>query len=357
VDPVPLISPGQLAAGAAHDPLFGTADQLVDPVFAVDLDEAGDLDDLDAAVRRARACDRLLIGTTGASPAELSPSAAALVAALDMTLVGEGPGACDRPFVPVPDRNAAMTGIKAVVEKYPRAALVLSGLLRTTESLPVPAALDVESFAYSTLLGGVEFRRWLAERGTRSEPPTAPEPVLLSRRGNELAITLNHPSRRNAYGRAMRDALVRALQLAVLDEGISKVVLTGAGPVFCSGGDLDEFGTAPDLATAHLVRTRGGAGRLVHELRDRLEVRVHGACVGAGIELPAFAGTIVATADTTFRLPEVGMGLIPGAGGTVSVPRRIGRWRALHLAVTGIGLDAPTALDWGLVDAVVPPTP
>ena len=80
------------------------------------------------------------------------------------------------------------------------------------------------------------------------------------------------------------------------------------------------------------------------------EARVHGPCAGAGIELAAFAGTVVAEAGTTFRLPEVGMGLIPGAGGTVSIPRRIGRWRTLYLALTGQPLDVATALAWGLAD-------
>jgi enoyl-CoA hydratase/carnithine racemase len=120
--------------------------------------------------------------------------------------------------------------------------------------------------------------------------------------------------------------------------------------VFSSGGDLDEFGTTPDLATAHFVRTRAGAAFPLHHLADRLEARLHGTCVGAGIELPAFAVHVVAAPGTTFRLPEIGMGLIPGAGGTVSIPRRIGRWRTLYLALAGTALDAETALAWGLVD-------
>jgi enoyl-CoA hydratase/carnithine racemase len=82
-----------------------------------------------------------------------------------------------------------------------------------------------------------------------------------------------------------------------------------------------------------------------------MQARVHGPCAGAGIELAAFAGTVVAEAGTTFRLPEVGMGLIPGAGGTVGIPRRIGRWRTLYLALTGHRIDVATALAWGLVDA------
>jgi Amidohydrolase family/Enoyl-CoA hydratase/isomerase len=155
----------------------------------------------------------------------------------------------------------------------------------------VTVALDLESFAYSTLLGGAEFARWLQRRGPRRPPPSSSQqPVLLDRAASQLRITLNRPERRNAYGREVRDALVEALRLAASDDSIEQVVLDGAGPSFSSGGDLDEFGTTPDLATAHFVRTRAGAARLLYRLSGRLEARVHGSCVGAGIELPAFAG-------------------------------------------------------------------
>jgi enoyl-CoA hydratase/carnithine racemase len=104
--------------------------------------------------------------------------------------------------------------------------------------------------------------------------------------------------------------------------------------------------------TAHFIRTMAGAGRRLHDLVARAEVRVHGPCVGAGVELPAFAGTVTAAAGTTFMLPELAMGLIPGAGGTVSIPRRVGRWRTLYLALSCCLLDAATALSWGLIDAI-----
>jgi enoyl-CoA hydratase/carnithine racemase len=180
--------------------------------------------------------------------------------------------------------------------------------------------------------------------------------VLVERTDDELRITLNRPERRNAYGRELRDALVAALELAEWDDSIRRVHLDGAGPSFCSGGDLDEFGTTPDPVTAHLVRTRGGAALPLHRLTDRVEVRLHGACVGAGIELPAYASRVVAASDTRMRLPEVAMGLVPGAGGTVSIPRRIGRWRTFYLSLSGEYLDAATALAWGLVDEVVQPS-
>jgi enoyl-CoA hydratase/carnithine racemase len=81
---------------------------------------------------------------------------------------------------------------------------------------------------------------------------------------------------------------------------------------------------------------------------------VHGTCVGAGIELPAFCPLVVAAPGTTFRLPEVSMGLVPGAGGTASIPARIGRHRAAYMALSGSAVTAETALDWGLVDSIRP---
>jgi hypothetical protein len=304
--------------------------------------------DLDATEHPARG---LLVGlATG----PLDARRRAVAGTLDVTLVPLG-AAVGPEFVAVADPAEEARLLVAAAEANPQAALVLGDVLRAAPS-DVTAALDLESFAYSTLLGGGEFARWLARRGPRPLPPApARPPVLVERSGEELRITLNRPERRNAYGRDVRDALVEALRLGVLDQTITRVVLDGAGPCFSSGGDLDEFGTAPDLATAHFVRTRGGAGRLLHQLADRLEVHVQGSCVGAGIELPAFAGRVLARPGTVFRLPEVGMGLIPGAGGTVSIPRRIGRWRAFHLALSGRPLALPTALEWGLVDGVEEP--
>jgi enoyl-CoA hydratase/carnithine racemase len=143
---------------------------------------------------------------------------------------------------------------------------------------------------------------------------------------------------------------VAALEVAVADPTIEAVHLRGAGPSFCSGGDLSEFGTTPDPVTAHLVRTTRSAGALLARCAPRVTAHVHGACVGAGCELAAFAGRVVAAADATFRLPELAMGLVPGAGGTAGLPRRIGRQRTAWLALTGEAIDARAALAWGLVD-------
>jgi enoyl-CoA hydratase/carnithine racemase len=178
-----------------------------------------------------------------------------------------------------------------------------------------------------------------------------PEPAVQVRREQgRLYLALNRPERRNAFSAQMRDALVEALHLVLGDASITEVVLNGAGPSFCAGGDLMEFGTLPDPATAHAIRSTRNAARLLAACADRVRVHVHGACVGAGIELAAFAHRVVATEDAFFELPEVGMGLVPGAGGTVSLPRRIGRQRTASLALSGARLDAATARHWGLVD-------
>jgi hypothetical protein len=344
------ITVANLADGAAAHPRRDGAGVPVAPLLVVDLDRPVPGVVLARAVDAATHGDRLLVGVTR-STASLP---AALLTALDVTL-RPGPSD-DRRCVAAADPAAEAAALHAAVAANPQAASVLAGLLRWSGDLPVPAALDAESFAYSTLLGGGEFRRWLDRRGNRpAPPPAAADPVVIDRFEEQLSITLNRPERRNAYGREVRDALVEALRIGVLDDTVTAIVLRGAGPSFSSGGDLDEFGTTPDLATAHLVRTRAGAGRLLHELAGRVEAHVQGACVGAGTELPAFAGRLVAAPDATFRLPEIGMGLVPGAGGTVSIPRRIGRWRTLHLALSGRSLDATTALEWGLVDAITAP--
>jgi enoyl-CoA hydratase/carnithine racemase len=150
----------------------------------------------------------------------------------------------------------------------------------------------------------------------------------------------------------MRDDLCEALQLAASDPSLEEIVLCGEGASFCSGGDLDEFGSFPDPATAHAIRTTRSPARLIAALAPRMRAEVHGACIGAGVELPAFTHHVTAREDSYFALPEVGLGLVPGAGGTASLPARIGRQRTAWLALSGARIDAATALAWGLVDEV-----
>ncbi len=241
------------------------------------------------------------------------------------------------------------------IARCPIASLVLVRLLRYNERVDAAGRLFAESLAYSTLQHGAEFEAWLAGRQKRpSKTETETPAVLLERNDDELRITLNRPHKRNAYSSGLRDALCEALGLVAEDPSIRRAVLDGAGPCFSAGGDLGEFGEAADAGRAHASRTTRSAGALIHRLRDRVEARLHGACIGAGIELPAFAGHVVARPDAFFQLPEVGMGLIPGAGGTASILPRIGRHRLAFMALTGVRIDVSTALEWGLVDAVAP---
>ncbi len=175
-------------------------------------------------------------------------------------------------------------------------------------------------------------------------------PLAVERSGAELRLAFNRPEIHNAFGFEVRDALVEALQLAAADDGIESITLTGRGRSFCSGGDLREFGTLLDPASAHLIRATRSAGYWIDRVAERVHVEVHGACIGAGIELSAFAGHVTGARDVVIALPEVGMGLVPGAGGTVSLPRRIGRHRTAYLTLTGERVLADTALTWGLID-------
>lgn len=309
---------------------------------AIDLVGPGDLEELDEV-------DLLVIDELDASDEEhlswcrLAPCVVAAVGDDD-----QGPDAVD---VVVP--GAEEKHLELVVEANPQAARTLVDVLRTVADIPVTEGLIVESLAYSMLLGAEEFRSWLAAN-PRPEPKTFTRPaVSMTREGENLRITLDHPENRNAHSAEMRDAICEGFDLVTIEPTIREVTLEATGPVFSSGGDLSEFGTATDLVRAHQIRTLRSVGARIASLDAQTRVRVKGACVGAGVEIPAFADRVVAAADTTFRLPEVGMGLIPGAGGTVSLTKRIGRQRTARLALMGEAIDVHTALRWGLVDEVV----
>ncbi|MGZ7003879.1 MAG: enoyl-CoA hydratase/isomerase family protein, partial [Acidimicrobiales bacterium] len=250
------------------------------------------------------------------------------------------------------DLEALLVGARA----SPQAATALALLLRASEERSVFDGLAAESAVYSTLQGGTGFRQWRTENPSRERPAPDGPVVRVTRRGDALDVVLNRPEVRNALDAGMRDELWDAFVLAASDPALS-VRWTAEGPSFCSGGHLDEFGSVSDPASGHLIRLTRSLGLAVHLVADRVTAHVHGACAGSGIELPAFAGTLVAAPDARFSLPEMQLGLIPGAGGTVSLPRRIGRHRTAWLALTGRVIDADVALAWGLVDRVEPRPP
>jgi enoyl-CoA hydratase/carnithine racemase len=241
-------------------------------------------------------------------------------------------------------------------ELWPQASAICDDVLRCVDPPGATlAGVVTESLAYSTLQAGPEFARWLSERGPAQMPDIA-DPVELQRDGDVLLIRFNRPQRHNAFSTDSRAALLEALAVAQLDRSVTGIVLGGNGPSFCSGGDLAEFGTCADPTSAHLARTRYSPALVLDELTARLgrtcRAEVHGQVLGSGLEMAAFCGWIEAAQDSVFGLPELSLGLLPGAGGTVSVTRRIGRWRTAYLVLSGQTIDTETALAWGLVDAV-----
>jgi enoyl-CoA hydratase/carnithine racemase len=273
---------------------------------------------------------------------------------VDVALTPGDPLTAPPGWVAVADVEAEIERLCSQINRAPLAAVVLAQVLRRVEDVRVDDGLVVESLAYSTLQSGPEFATWLGHRPSPSATNQAePEPaVLVDRHDDRLTIMLNRPQVRNAVNRRVRDELCAALALVCADDSIRHVDLSGVGPDFSSGGDLDEFGTRPDSATAHLTRVGRSPARLMAAAADRVTTHVHGACIGAGIELAAFSHHVVAASDSRFLLPEIGLGLIPGSGGTVSIRRRIGRQRTAWLALHGGFVDVAVAHRWGLVDVV-----
>jgi enoyl-CoA hydratase len=265
-------------------------------------------------------------------------------------VIAYGDGSAFNADVIVSDEAAAIS-IAARIEKWPQASMVLVQVLRVNELLPASQSLDVESLAYSTLQGGREFASWkLARQSGEAWPNCHDEPLLLSREGTRMTATLNRPELRNSISVPMRDGFIEALQVLEADDSLQELHFDAVGACFSIGGELREFGSTPDPATAHWVRTVHSPARLIDKLGERISFYLHGACIGSGIELPAFASKVVAHSKSYFQLPELQLGLIPGAGGTVGIARRIGRQRTAWLVLSGRRINAQTALLWGLVD-------
>jgi enoyl-CoA hydratase/carnithine racemase len=308
-----------------------------DPLVVIDLDD-------DHGHHRAHDATRpaLVVGhSTTTSARDLE--------GVDIALTTCEPEA--HPWILVDDLENALSAIRTAVQHNPMASIVAAQVMRVSEGLVAQRALVVESIAYGMLQDGPEHHGWLANSRPRASIMNEDGPdVTIERADDVLTLSFNRPRQRNAYRARTREELVAGLELALLDESIVEVHLRGEGSSFSSGGDLNEFGTVENGATGHLIRTTHNAVSLLERLGERTTAFVHGPCYGAGVELSAACSTVIASPDTTFTLPEVAMGLIPGAGGTWSVPRRIGRHRATWLAVTGASIDVARALAWGLVD-------
>lgn len=261
-----------------------------------------------------------------------------------------------QPWVTIRQGSVAhhATKLAEQIQMHPTAATILAQVMRIGERLDFAQALQIESFAYSTLLGGTEFCHWLAARNQKVSPDRVPRTlVLVDRDGDNMTLTLNDPLRNNPFTPELRDSLYSHLANIIEDPSEPNVAIQAAGRCFSTGGYLPEFGDAKDLAVAHVVRTLRSCTQLIWTLGERASVCFHGAAIGSGLEVPAAAARREATDNAWFQLPELKMGLIPGAGGTVSLSRAIGRHRTMWMAVSGRRIAAQQALSLGIVHAIV----
>ena len=181
------------------------------------------------------------------------------------------------------------------------------------------------------------------------------ETVLYDKTDGIGWVTLNRPERLNALSVQMRDDLYEVVSAIRDDPEVQVAIFKGAGDrAFCAGADLTEFGSAPSPVIARQVRWERDLWGLLLGLSKPLIAAIHGFCLGSGLELSMTCDLRVATEDAHFGLPEVGLGIIPAAGGSQTLPRIVGRGRALDMILTGDFIDATEALRIGLITRVVP---
>src|SRR6516225_6049242 len=202
-------------------------------------------------------------------------------------------------------------------------------------------------------------RRWRYDRGvTDFELAHRYDTVNLYRRGTAAKLELNRPDRMNAWNAQLARDLLDALTSVREDPGVRAVLLTGAGRAFSSGADLkesqslDEAGP-PDLYSV-LTQRYHPLIFGVREMPKPVVAAVNGAAAGIGLSLALACDLVVAAESAFFQLAFVNIGLVPDGGSSLFVPARVGFTRAAELAMLGERLDAPTALNWGLINRVWP---
>jgi enoyl-CoA hydratase len=171
-------------------------------------------------------------------------------------------------------------------------------------------------------------------------------------------ITLNRPEVLNAINMQMRDELWDLMHAVRDDPDVGVVIFKGAvlpgKDAFSAGADISEFGTAPSFVEARRARRERDLWGFMLSLDTILIAAIHGFALGAGIELPMCCDFRLASEDARLGLPEVGLGYIPSAGGTQTLPRHIPPGIAMQMILTGDPIDAQTAFRYGLVQRVVP---
>lgn len=168
-------------------------------------------------------------------------------------------------------------------------------------------------------------------------------------------VTLNRPQSLNAFSVRMRDDLFEILSAIKEDDEVRVVVIKGSGDkAFCAGADLKEFLTAPSAVKARRIREIRDLWSLFLSTPQPLIAALHGYVLGSGIEIALFCDLRIASEDVIFGLPEVGLGILPAAGGTQTLPRVMGIAGALDMLLTGRRYNAQEALHAGLVNRIVP---
>ena len=181
------------------------------------------------------------------------------------------------------------------------------------------------------------------------------ETIIYEKQDSVGYITLNRPRVLNVYNIQMRDELFQVLGAVKDDPEVKVGVLRGAGErAFCAGADLTEFLTAPSPIIARRVRWQRDVWGLFLSIDKPMIAALHGYVFGSGIEMALCCDIRVASDDVQLGVPETGLGIIPAAGGTQTLPRTIGRGYALDLLLTGRWIKAEEALQMKLVNKIVP---
>ena len=168
------------------------------------------------------------------------------------------------------------------------------------------------------------------------------------RRGDVAVLQIDNPPV-NGLSHATRKALAEGVEQALDDPKVKGIVITGTGKVFSGGADIREFNTPAALSEPNLLQLID----LVERSPKPVIAAINGVCMGGGLELALGCNYRVATADATLGLPEVRIGLLPGAGGTQRLPRAVGAEKALRMITTGDPIRADDALKSGLVERIV----
>lgn len=195
-----------------------------------------------------------------------------------------------------------------------------------------------------------------------TSPSTDQPPVLATRDGAVMTITLNRPGQRNPISdNGLIDALLAVIDEAERDIAVRCIILTGAGSAFSAGGDLKAMkegrGLRADLPAETRRNYRLGIQRLplaFHAMEVPVIAAINGPAIGAGLDLACMCDIRIAGESARFAESFVKLGIVPGDGGAWLLPRIVGLSRATELTLTGEMFDAAFALDIGLVSRVVP---